>query len=209
MRNVLLWLCTALVAGTIPALAEDTMTAQHPTTIQTQTATFAGGCFWCMQPAFDDLNGVVSTTVGYAGGTELNPTYEQVSSGHTGHAESIEVVYDPSVITYERLLDVFWHNVNPTTSNRQFADVGRQYRTAIFSHDDEQQRLAKASRDRLAQSGKFQEPIVTEMMPATRFYPAEEYHQHYYKKNAIRYQLYRIGSGRAAYLEQTWGQRAH
>lgn len=174
--------------------------------VKTQTATFAGGCFWCMQPAFDETPGVVSTTVGYTGGSVANPTYEQVSSGKTGHAEAIEVIYDPAEVSYAQLLEVFWHNVNPTTPNQQFADKGTQYRSAIFYHDAAQQQAAEASKAKLAQSGKFDKPIVTEFLPASVFYPAEEYHQHYYKKNAVHYNLYKIGSGRADYLKKTWGK---
>lgn len=174
-----------------------------------ETATFAGGCFWCMEPPFEKLDGVVSVTVGYTGGTMQQPTYEQVSSGKTGHAESIEVRYDSSKVSYERLLDLFWMNIDPTTPNQQFADHGSQYRTAIFYHDEEQQRLAEASKDALARSGKFTSPIVTQIVPASPFYPAEEYHQDYYKKHALRYNLYRVGSGRAGFLKKTWGKSAH
>lgn len=171
----------------------------------TQTATFAGGCFWCMEAPFEQLAGVVSVTSGYTGGTTANPTYEAVCSGTTGHAESVQVVYDPSTISYERLLEVFWRNIDPTTPNQQFADTGSQYRSAIFYHDDGQQRLAALSKQQLAKSGKFTAPIVTEITPASTFYPAEDYHQDYYKKNPLRYNLYKTGSGRAAYLKRTWG----
>ena len=170
-----------------------------------EVATFAGGCFWCMEPPFDELPGVESTTSGYTGGTEEDPTYEQVSSGTTGHAEAVRVVYDPARVSYEKLLDVFWRNIDPTAVDRQFVDVGRQYRSAIFYHDDDQKRLAEASRDRLAASGRFDGPIVTEIVPAGPFYPAEEYHQDYYRKNPIRYQWYRWGSGRDQFLEKVWG----
>lgn len=174
-----------------------------------ETATFAGGCFWCMEPPFEKLEGVVSVTAGYTGGTVQDPTYEQVSSGVTGHAEAIEIRYDNSRVSYEQLLDVFWMNIDPTTPNQQFADHGSQYRTAIFYHDEEQERLAEASKDALARSGKFASPIVTEIVPVLPFYPAEEHHQDYYKKHALRYHLYRIGSGRAGYLRDTWGKTAH
>ena len=174
---------------------------------RTETATFAGGCFWCMEPPFEKLTGVVSVTAGYSGGKEPTPTYEQVSSGKTGHAESVQIVYDPAQITYEQLLDVFWMNVDPTTPRGQFADHGFQYRTAIFTHTEEQRRLAEASKARLAASGKFDKPLVTEITPFTAFYPAEEYHQDYYKKNALRYKLYRVGSGREGYLKKTWGDQ--
>ena len=171
-----------------------------------EKATFAGGCFWCMEPPFDKLDGVVSTTVGYAGGTEENPTYEEVSSGETGHAEGIEIVYDPSQVTYAELLDVFWRNIDPTQVKGQFADIGRQYRTAIFYHDEGQKRLAEASKDALGNSGRYDKRIVTEIVPATEFYRAEEYHQDYYEKNPLRYKFYRYGSGRDAFLKKVWGK---
>ena len=170
-----------------------------------EKATFAGGCFWCMQPPFDELVGVISTTVGYTGGKEENPTYEQVSSGRTGHAEAIEILYDPSKISYSQLLEVFWRNIDPTTINRQFSDYGTQYRTAIFYHDEEQKRLAKKSKEQLQKSGRFNKEIVTEITPASAYYKAEEYHQKYYLKNPIRYKLYRVGSGRDDFLKSIWG----
>lgn len=173
-----------------------------------ETATFAGGCFWCMEAPFDKLNGVVSVTVGYTGGRTRNPTYEQVSAGGTGHAESVQIVYDPAKIGYEKLLDVFWHNIDPTTPNRQFCDAGSQYRTAIFYHTAEQRRLAEASKLALAESKSLNSPIVTEIVPAGPFYPAEEYHQHYYKKNPIRYRFYRQGCGRDKRLKELWGSAA-
>ncbi len=171
-------------------------------------ATFAGGCFWCMEPPYDKLDGVVSTTSGYIGGREKNPTYEQVSAGQTGHAEVVQVVYDPAKVSYEKLLEVFWHNVDPLTANRQFCDGGRQYRTAIFYHDAEQKRLAEASKRALEASGKLPGPIVTEIVPLTAFYPAEEYHQDYYTKNPIRYKYYRGSCGRDRRLEELWGEQA-
>jgi peptide-methionine (S)-S-oxide reductase len=171
-------------------------------------ATFAGGCFWCMEPPFDKLDGVVSTTSGYTGGQKVDPTYEEVSSGGTGHAESVEVLYDPAKVTYERLLEVFWHNVDPTVRDRQFCDVGEQYRTAIFYHDETQKRLAEASKAALEKSKPFKEEVVTPIVPAGRFYPAEEYHQDYYKKNPVRYKFYRYNCGRDQRLEQLWGRLA-
>jgi peptide-methionine (S)-S-oxide reductase len=167
-------------------------------------ATFAGGCFWCMEPPFDELPGVVSTTCGYTGGSTVNPTYEQVSSGTTGHAEAMQVRYDPTRIGYEELLDVFWRNIDPLTANRQFCDRGRQYRSAIFYHDEEQRRLANRSKEAL--DGRFDEPIVTEIDPVGAFYSAEEYHQDYYKKNPLRYKLYRWNCGRDARLTEVWGR---
>ena len=168
-------------------------------------ATFAGGCFWCMQPAFDGLPGVSSTTVGYTGGQKVNPTYEEVSAGGTGHAESIEITFDPTKTTYKKLLNVFWHNVDPTTRDREFCDSGNQYRTAIFFHDQEQEIEAKESEAALDESKPFKEPIVTEIVQATKFYPAEEYHQFYYKKNPIRYKFYRYNCGRYQRLRELWG----
>jgi len=172
-----------------------------------EKATFAGGCFWCMEPPFDKLDGVISTTSGYTGGTEKGPTYEQVSAGKTGHLEAIEITYDPAKVSYDQLLDVFWKNVDPTQHNGQFVDVGSQYRTAIFYHTEEQRRLALESRNRLQESRKFGKPIVTEIRPALEFYSAEDYHQDYYIKNPIRYKYYRWGSGRDRFLEETWGKK--
>jgi peptide-methionine (S)-S-oxide reductase len=171
-----------------------------------EKATFAGGCFWCMEPPFDKLPGVKSVVSGYTGGQRLNPTYEEVSSGTTGHAESIEISYDPAVVSYSKLLDVFWHNIDPTVKDRQFCDVGSQYRSAIFYHDEEQKRLAEASKTALEQSKRFSSPIYTEVIAATPFYPAEEYHQKYYQKNPIRYKYYRYGCGRDQRLKELWGK---
>jgi peptide-methionine (S)-S-oxide reductase len=170
---------------------------------ETATATFAGGCFWCMEPPFDKLDGVISTISGYTGGRKKNPTYEEVSAGTTGHAEAVQVTYDPKKITYEKLLDVFWHNVDPLTPNRQFCDVGSQYRTAIFYHDETQKRLAEESKKALAK--RFKEPIVTEIVAYSEFYPAEDYHQDYYIKNPLRYKYYRYSCGRDQRLEALWG----
>ena len=169
-------------------------------------ATFAGGCFWCMEPPFDALDGVVSTTSGYTGGQTANPTYEQVSAGKTGHAEAVEIVYDPRKVTYARLLEVFWRNIDPLTANAQFCDTGSQYRAVIFVHDATQRRLAEASKDAVAQ--RLQKPIVTEITAASQFWPAEEYHQDYYKKNPIRYKFYRTSCGRDRRLEAIWGPDA-
>jgi peptide methionine sulfoxide reductase msrA/msrB len=169
-----------------------------------ERATFAGGCFWCMQHPFDELTGVVSTAVGYTGGHKEYPVYEEVCSGETGHAEAIEIQYDPSQITYSELLDVFWKNINPTTLNKQFADVGTQYRTAVFYHNEEQKRLCEASKEVSEKSGRYDKPIVTEIIPASTFYKAEEYHQKYYEKCPVRYNLYKSGSGRNQYLEKMW-----
>lgn len=169
-------------------------------------ATFAGGCFWCMEPPFDELDGVISTTSGYTGGSVENPTYEQVSAGGTGHTEAVEVIYDPDQVSYAKLLDVFWHNVDPLTANAQFCDHGSQYRTAIFYRTDEQKRLAEASKRQVA--ARFEESVVTEIVKAPAFYPAEEYHQNYYEKNPLRYKFYRFNCGRDARLEDLWGDEA-
>jgi peptide-methionine (S)-S-oxide reductase len=170
-------------------------------------ATFAGGCFWCMEGPFDKLDGVVSTTSGYTGGTRKNPSYEEVSSGGTGHAESVQVVYDPSKVSYEKLLEVYWHNVDPLAKNRQFCDVGTQYRSAIFYHDEAQKRLAEASKAEVQK--RFKQPIETQIVAASAYYPAEDYHQDYYTKNPLRYKFYRTGCGRDARLEELWGKSDH
>jgi peptide-methionine (S)-S-oxide reductase len=171
------------------------------------TATFAGGCFWCMEAPFESLPGVVSVTSGYTGGRLPNATYEQVSSGQTAHAESVQIVYDASRISYETLLNVYWHNVDPTTPHRQFCDEGTQYRSAIFYHDAAQKRLAEESKAAIERAGKVR-PIVTQIVEAGAFYPAEEYHQHYYRKNPVRYRFYRLNCGRDARLRQLWGDAA-
>lgn len=172
-----------------------------------EVATFAGGCFWCMEGPFDVLPGVVSTTSGYTGGHKVNPTYEEVTTGKTGHTEVVQVVYDPRKVSYRQLLEVFWRNIDPTTPNAQFCDHGSQYRSGIFYHTEEQLRLAKASRDHIERTKSFREPIVTEITPAKAFYRAEEYHQDYYKKNPLRYKYYRANCGRDDRLEQLWGKR--
>ena len=169
----------------------------------TARATFAGGCFWCMEPPYDELEGVISTIAGYIGGTKKNPTYEEVSAGTTGHAEAVQITYDPTKISYEKLLDVFWRNIDPLTANAQFCDSGSQYRSAIFYHDEAQKNLAEASKKRL--QSRFKQPIVTKIVRATEFYPAEDYHQDYYKKNPIRYKVYRYGCGRDQRLQALWG----
>ncbi|HEV8337916.1 MAG TPA: peptide-methionine (S)-S-oxide reductase MsrA [Candidatus Polarisedimenticolia bacterium] len=170
-----------------------------------ETATFAGGCFWCMEPPFDKIDGVISTTSGYTGGRTVNPTYEQVSSGTTGHAEALQVLFDPAKVGYRKLLEVFWHNVDPLAKGRQFCDVGEQYRSEIFYHNDEQKRLAEESKKELESSGRFKQPLVTEIVQATAFYPAEDYHQDYYMKNPVRYKFYRFSCGRDQRLKELWG----
>jgi len=167
-------------------------------------AYFAGGCFWCMEEAFEKLEGVLSVTSGYMGGTVANPSYEAVSAGRTGHAESVEVVYDPAKVSYQKLLDAFWHNVDPITPNAQFCDHGSQYRSAVFFQTDEEKRAADTSKQSIEQSSRFKEPIVTQIVPAAQFYPAEEYHQDFYKKNPLRYKLYKYNCGRARRLEELW-----
>lgn len=173
-----------------------------------EKATFAGGCFWCMEHPFDEIPGVVSVASGYTGGHKINPTYEEVSAGGTGHAESVQVVYDPAKVTYEKLLNVFWHNIDPTTKDRQFCDSGHQYRSAIFYHNEEQHRLALQSKAEMEKSKTFKVPVVTEIVQATEFYPAEDYHQHYYKKTPIRYKYYRTSCGRDRRLKELWGSAA-
>ena len=173
-----------------------------------RVALFAGGCFWSMQKAFDGVPGVVNVTAGYAGGAVPHPTYEHVETGHTGHAESVEVVYDPATISYDRLLEVYWHHIDPLTPNAAFCDRGTQYRSIIFYHDREQQQLAEASKRALDRSRRFATPIVTAIQPATPFYPAEEYHQQFYKKNPVRYEAYRIGCRRDERTRQLWGEVA-
>lgn len=170
-----------------------------------ETATFAGGCFWCLQNLFDGMEGIVETTVGYTGGNTPNPTYEQVCAGDTGHAEAIRIAYDPEAISYQELLDVFWHNIDPTALNRQFCDTGTQYRTAIYTHSAAQKQLAEASKESLQKSGKF-DIIHTEIAKAGPFYPAEAYHQAYYKKNPFRYNAYCYFCGREQRLHELWGK---
>jgi len=196
-----------LVAGVIMAASASLAAEEGPAKTaagkRLEKATFAGGCFWCMQPPFDHLDGVVSTTAGYTGGQKKNPTYEEVSAGGTGHAESVEVLYDPARVSYARLLEVFWHNIDPLTANRQFCDAGNQYRSAIFYHDETQRRLAEESKSTLEKARGWK--IVTGIVPAGEFYPAEEYHQGYYKKNPLRYKFYRTGCGRDGRLRELWG----
>lgn len=169
-------------------------------------AYFAGGCFWCMEEAFEQVAGVTAVVSGYMGGSVAAPTYEDVSAGRTGHAESVEVTYDPATVPYQRLLDVFWRNVDPVTPNAQFCDHGTQYRAAIFYGSEEEKRQAEESKHRLEQAKRFPQPIVTQMVPASTFYPAEEYHQDFYKKNPIRYKYYKFTCGRAQRLAALWGK---
>jgi len=175
---------------------------------QLATATFAGGCFWCMEPPYDKLPGVKDTISGYTGGRIRNPTYEQVSSGGTGHYEAVQIRYDPKKVTFEKLLEVFWMNIDPHDGAGQFCDRGEQYRSAIFFHDEEQRRLAEDSKRQLEASGKLKRPIATVILPAATFYRAEEYHQNYYQENPVRYKLYRYGCGRDRRLKEIWGRDA-
>lgn len=168
-------------------------------------ATFAGGCFWCMVKPFDEQPGIISVISGYTGGTVENPTYEQVCSGTTGHYEAVQITYNPDMFKYETLLELFWQQIDPTDAGGQFYDRGRSYMTAIFYHDEEQRRLAEESKEKLEASGRFSKLIVTPIIPAETFYPAEEYHQHYYRRNRAHYEAYHVGSGRAGFIKAHWG----
>ena len=191
-------------AGILLSLAIVTGAAAQSAPPATAVATFAGGCFWCVEADFDKVEGVISTTSGYIGGLAANPTYEQVVTGRTGHTEAVEIVYNPAVVSYERLLDVFWKNHDPLAKDRQFCDRGNQYRPGIFYHNDEQRALAEATKKK--HQARFKQPIQTEITAATTFYKAEDYHQDYYKKNPVRYQFYRFNCGRDARLEELWGK---
>ena len=183
--------------------------AQAAPPANTAKATFAGGCFWCVESDFDKVPGVIATTSGYTGGSVANPSYEQVSGKHTGHAEAVQVLYDPAKVSYETLLQKYWHSIDPTTKDRQFCDVGNPYRTAIFVHDAAQEAAAKASLLALEKNKPFKEPIVTTVETAGPFYPAEDYHQDYYIKNPVRYNYYRFACGRDARVKELWGAAAH
>ena len=173
----------------------------------TKTAIFAGGCFWCIQPAFDKAAGVIKTTVGYCGGMEPNPTYELVGSEKTKYRESIEIVYDPVKISYEQLLDLYWKQIDPTQSDGQFTDIGPSYRAAIFYGSEDEKKIAQASKEKLAGSGKFKKPVVTEILPALKFWPAEDYHQKYYQQNPEHFEAFEHGSGRVSFQKETWGEK--
>jgi methionine-S-sulfoxide reductase len=192
--------CVALAAVT----AAHTR-AQNSSPTTTRTAIFAGGCFWCIQPAFDKANGVIKTVVGYSGGTEPNPTYQLVSSERTNYRESIEITYDPAKISYEQLLDIYWRQIDPTQADGQFTDIGPSYRAAIFYGNAEEKKIAEASKGKLASSGKFHKPIVTEILPAMKFYPAEADHQKYYQQNPEHFEAFEHGSGRVSFKKKTWG----
>ena len=209
MKNVLMF-CALVLAGTgftmLWSHAEDT-SVPAATTQGLALATFAGGCFWCMEPPYDKLDGVVATISGYIGGHQDNPTYKQVSAGTTGHAEAVQITYDPAKVSFEKLLDVFWINIDPTTPDRQFCDRGSQYRTGIFYHDDEQRRLAEASKQALERDKPFEQPIVTEITAAGTFYPAEDYHQDYYVKNPCATSSIASIAVRDQRLDELWGDR--
>ncbi len=197
LQYLLLPAAVFILATTVFASGEQPVSTQ-------KTAIFGGGCFWCMEPPFEQLQGVTEVTAGYSGGDEKNPSYEQVSSGRTGHIESVRVVYDPNKISFKELLDTFWRYVDPTDPGGQFADRGDHYKTAIFYSNEDEKKIAEQSRDELAASGIFDRPIATAIRPVKPFYPAEEYHQDYYKKNVAHYEAYKVGSGRAGFLERTW-----
>jgi peptide-methionine (S)-S-oxide reductase len=197
--GLLLWL------GLIAGAAAQGASPKAPAPAGTATATFAGGCFWCLEADFDKVAGVISTTSGYTGGHTVNPTYDEVSRGGTGHAESVEIVYEPAKVSYEQLLDVFWHNIDPLVKDRQFCDRGNQYRTAIFYHDEAQKQAAEASKAEVQK--RFKQPIVTEIVAAGPFTKAEDYHQDFYLKNPVRYKFYRFNCGRDARLEELWGPK--
>jgi len=194
MHKLLLILALAIGGVTVTAHAE------------TRTAIFSGGCFWCMQPPFDHARGVTKTIVGYTGGSKEDATYELVSAHKTKHREVVEVAYDPAQISYDQLIDIFWHNINPTQADGQFHDLGLSYQSAIYYSNDEEKKIAEASKVKLGKSGKFDRPIATEILPLMPFYPAEEYHQKYYLKNPAEFEAYHVGSGRISYLEKIWGK---
>jgi len=186
------------------ALASVAVRAEEPAPAQTRKAIFAGGCFWCIQTPYDKAKGVVKTVVGYTGGSAEDATYEKVSSHRTKHREAIEVTYDPAQISYDQLLDIFWRNIDPTQADGQFYDIGPNYIAAVYYGNDEEKKIAEASKEKLGKSGKFSKPIVTEILPAMPFYPAEDYHQKYYLKKPADYEAYHSGSGREKFFEKTW-----
>ena len=197
-RLLLILILATTVAGSLSA--QDSPAA-------TKTAVLAGGCFWCIQPAFDKAPGVLKTVVGYCGGTEPNPTYELVGTEKTKYRESIEITYDPSKISYGQLLDIYWRQIDPTQGDGQFTDIGPSYRAAIFYGDDAEKKIAETSKAKLAASGKFKKPIVTEIVPAMKFWPAEDYHQKYYQQNPGHFEAFEYGSGRASFQKKNWGDK--
>ncbi len=199
-RIFILLLSYALIAACTIASSQ----GQNSSPVETKTAIFAGGCFWCIQPAFDKATGVIKTVVGYCGGTEPNPTYEVVSSEKTGYRESIEITYDPAKISYDQLLDIYWRQIDPTQADGQFTDIGPSYHAAIFYGNDDEKKIAEVSKEKLTRSGKFNKPIVTEILPAMKFYPAEAYHQKYYQQNPAHFEAFEKGSGRVSFEKKTW-----
>ena len=199
-RTLILLLSYALIAACAIASSQ----GQNSSPVETRTAIFAGGCFWCIQPAFDKAKGVIKTVVGYCGGTEPNPTYEVVSSEKTGYRESIQITYDPTKSSYDQLLDIYWRQIDPTQADGQFTDIGPSYRAAIFYGNDDEKKIAAASKEKLARSGKFNKPIVTEILPAMKFYPAEAYHQKYYQQNPEHFEAFEQGSGRVSFKKKAW-----
>jgi peptide methionine sulfoxide reductase msrA/msrB len=199
-RTLILSLGYALIAAGSIASSQ----GQNSSPAETRTAIFAGGCFWCIQPAFDKATGVIKTVVGYCGGTEPNPTYEIVSSEKTGYRESIQITYDPATISYDQLLDIYWRQIDPTQADGQFTDIGRSYRAAIFYGNNDEKKIAEASKEKLARSGKFNKPIVTEILSAMKFYPAEAHHQKYYQQNPEHFEAFEEGSGRVSFKKKTW-----
>jgi methionine-S-sulfoxide reductase len=198
---ILLLSYAAIVGGTVTSSY-----GQNSSPAETRTAVFAGGCFWCIQPAFDKAKGVIKTVVGYCGGTEPNPTYDLVSSEKTGYRESIQITYDPAKISYDQLLDIYWRQIDPTQADGQFTDIGPSYRAAIFYGNNDEKKIAEASKEKLVRSGKFNKPIVTEFLPAMKFYPAEAYHQKYYQQNPEHFEAFEQGSGRVSFKKKAWEQ---
>ena len=201
-RRLIFLLSYALIAACTIANSQ----GQNPSPTETRIAVFAGGCFWCIQPAFDKAKGVIKTVVGYCGGSEPNPTYELVSSEKTGYRESIQITYDPAKISYDQLLEIYWRQIDPTQADGQFTDIGPSYRAAIFYGNDNEKSVAETSKEKLARSGKFKKPIVTEILPAMKFYPAEAYHQKYYQQNPEHFEAFEEGSGRVSFKKKAWEQ---
>jgi methionine-S-sulfoxide reductase len=199
-RTLTLLLSYALIGACTIASSQE----ENSSPMETRTAIFAGGCFWCIQPAFDKAKGVIKTVVGYCGGTEPSPTYDLVSSEKTGYRESIQITYEPAKISYDQLLDIYWRQIDPTQADGQFTDIGPSYRAAIFYVNDEEKKVAEASKEKLARSGKFNKPIVTEILPAMKFYPAEAYHQKYYQQNPEHFEAFEEGSGRVSFKKKAW-----
>ncbi|MFH0976165.1 MAG: peptide-methionine (S)-S-oxide reductase MsrA [Spirochaetota bacterium] len=203
MNKIIIFMLCFFTVSAVALLA-----ANNIKPVKTEKAILAGGCFWCMESPFDKLPGVISVTAGYTGGSIKDPTYEQVSAGGTGHAESVEIIFDPAKISFKKILDVFWHNIDPSVKDRQFCDTGHQYRSAIFYSNETQHKIAEESLEDMKKNKPFPGEVFTEIVPAGEFYPAEEYHQQYYKKNPIRYKFYRSNCGRDKRLKELWGNKA-